>query len=175
MQLSIICLTNKWWTETNAAWVQAIGLIVTLLLQLALLRLTLREQKEARRERRNDEVARQRNEVTCGGVTSILRTLTEEQLCTVLWAANFRHGGFAFEKGLYAQLPEFLRRKCDPFMDEIDKPIPPEQHQIARFLLVFRFPYPEFDAVLEDVNRLNFGNVHIVWDDDGKPMKVRRD
>ena len=60
-------------------------------------------------------------------------------------------------------------------MDEIAKPIPPEQHQTARFLLMFRFPYPKFDAVLNDLNRLNFGNIHIVWDDSGKPMKVRRD
>ena len=45
----------------------------------------------------------------------------------------------------------------------------------ARFLLVFLFPYPKFDAVLEDVNRLNFGNTHLVWDDSGKPIEVRRD
>lgn len=165
---------QTWWTETNATWVEALALIPIFTLQIILACFTLREQKEARRERRQGEIARQRSEVTCGGVTSILRSLTEEQLCNVLWAGNFRHGGFAFEKGLYAQLPEYLMRKCDPFMDDIAKPIPLDQHQIARFLLVFRFPYPSFDAVLEDINRLNFGNVHIVWDDNGKPIKVRR-
>ena len=107
-------------------------------------------------------------------MTSALRALSEEELCNHLWAGNFRHGGFAFEKGLYAQLPEYLRRKCDPFMEEINKPIPPAQHTTARFLLVFRFPYPDFDAVLGDVNRLNFGNTHLVWDDLGKPIKVPR-
>ena len=60
-------------------------------------------------------------------------------------------------------------------MDEIARPIPSEQHKIVRFLLVFRFSYPNFDAVLEDVDRLNFGNTHIVWDDSGKPIRVRRD
>jgi hypothetical protein len=59
-------------------------------------------------------------------------------------------------------------------MDEISKPILLQQNQIARFLLVFIFPYPKFDAVLEDVNRLNFGNVHLVWDDNGKPISVPR-
>ena len=168
-------IVPSWWTETNATWVEALALIPIFSLQLALACFTLREQKEARRERRQGEVTRQRSEVTCGGITSILRTLTEEELCTHLWAGNFRHGGFAFEKGLYAQLPEYLRRKCDPFMDEIARPIPSEQHKIVRFLLVFRFSYPNFDAVLEDVDRLNFGNTHIVWDDSGKPIRVRRD
>src|ERR1039458_9263729 len=166
---------QPWWTETNAAWVQALGLTLTLLLQLVLLYLTLREQREARRERHQDEITRQRSEVTCGGVTSIVRTLTHEQLCTHLWAGNFKHGGFAFETGLYAQLPEYLRRKCDPFIEDIARPLSPGQNQVARFLLVFRFPYPNFDAVLEDINRLNFGNVTIVWGDDGKPIAIRRD
>ncbi len=164
----------SWWTETNATWVEALFLIPIFGLQLVLAFYTLREQREARRERRQAAIARQRSEVTCGGVWSVLRSMAEPELCTHLWAGNFRHGGFAFEKLLYAQLPEYLRRKCDPFMDEISKPIPPEQHPVARFLLVFRFPYPDFDAVLDDINRLNFGNVHIVWDDSGKPIKVLR-
>lgn len=107
-------------------------------------------------------------------MTSILRTLREEELCTHLWAGTFKRSGFALEKGQYAQLPEYLRRKCDPLMEEITKPIPPEQHTKARFLLVLRFPYPNFDAILDDVNRLNFGNTHIVWDDLGKPIRVPR-
>ena len=101
--------------------------------------------------------------------------MTEEQLCLTLWASHFRQAGFAFEKDLYPQLPEYLRRKCEPVIDEIKRPIAPEAHQNARFLLVFRFPYPVFDAVLTDVNRLHSGNVHLVWDDEGNPIKAPRD
>lgn len=78
------------------------------------------------------------------------------------------------EKGLYGQLPEYLRRKCDPFEDEISRPISIQENQQARFLLVFLFPYPRFDAILDDVKRLNFGNVHLAWDDEGKAMKLPR-
>lgn len=60
-------------------------------------------------------------------------------------------------------------------MDEINKPITVDQNKMARFLLVFRFPYPDFSAILEDVDGLNFGNVHIVWDGSGKPIGVSRD
>lgn len=169
-----IWLDQTWWTEAHASWAEAFALILIFALELILAYFTLQEHKEARHERRQAEIARQRSEVTCAGVTSILRAMPEEQLCQHLWAGHFKHSGFAFEKGLYAQLPEYLRRKCDPFMDEIAKPIPPEQHQMARFLLVFRFPYPNFDAVLADVNRLNFGNIHLVWDDSGKPIEVPR-
>lgn len=164
-----------WWTETNATWVVALGLFPTLFLQALLLWLTLREQKAARMERKQSEISRQRSDVTCAGITSILRSLNEEQLCMHLWAGNFRHGGFAFEKALYTQLPEYLMRKCEPFLDDIAAPIRPGDNQVARFLLVFRFPYPKFDVVLDDVNRLNFGNVPIVWDESGKPIKIRRD
>lgn len=174
MHVIPIWCDQAWWTEANAAWVEAFALILIFLLELILAFFTLKENKEARHDRRLSEIARQRSEVTCAGITSVLRSLTEEQLCTHLWAGNFKHGGFAFEKLLYAQLPEYLRRKCDLFMDEIAKPIPPEQHQTGRFLLVFRFPYPSFDAILDDINRLNFGNTHLVWDDSGKPIKVRR-
>src|SRR5208282_4475693 len=147
MSIITICLGHNLWTEANAAWTEAFALILIFTLELVLAYFTLQEHKEARHERRQAEVARQRSEVTCGGVTSILRDMTEEQLSRTLWAGNFKHGGFAFEKGLCAQLPEYLVRKCDPFMAEIAKPIPPEQHKTARFLLVFRFPYPNFDAV----------------------------
>jgi hypothetical protein len=63
-----------WWTETNAAWVQSFGLILTFLLQLYLLYLTLREQKAAPIERRHDEFKRQRGDVTCAGATKVLPT-----------------------------------------------------------------------------------------------------
>src|SRR6266849_6170136 len=160
---------GTWWTEAHAAWTEAFALILIFALELALARLAVQERREARQERKHAEIERQRNEVTCAGVTSILRSLNEEQMCTTLWAGHFKHSGFAFEKDLYAQLPEYLRRKCDPFMNEINVSIDPAQHKIGRFLLVFRFPYPRYDAVLDDVNRLNFGNVHIVWDENGKP------
>lgn len=165
---------DAWWTVAPA-WIAAIALTGILLADLLLARSALQERKEAREERRQAETARQRSEVTCAGVASILRNMTEEQLCLTLWASHFRQAGFAFEKDLYPQLPEYLRRKCEPVIDEIKKPIAPEAHQNARFLLVFRFPYPVFDAVLTDVNRLHSGNVHLVWDDEGNPIKVPRD
>jgi hypothetical protein len=168
------CLSQNWWTEAHAAWAEAFALILIFGLELILAYFTLREHKEARHERRQAEIARQRSDVTCAGVTSILRALPEEQLCQHLWAGHFRHAGFAFEKNLYGQLPEYLRRKAEPFRGEIEKPIQLDQHKIARFLLVFRFPYPAFDAVLADVNRLNFGNIHLVWDDSGRPITVPR-
>ncbi len=174
MNMIAICLSHNWWAEANAAWAEAIALTLIFALELILAYFTLQEHKEARHERRQAEIARQRNEVTCAGVTSILRSMPEEQLCAHLWAGHFRHAGFAFEKELYGQLPEYLRRKCDPFMAEIAKQIPTEQRTTARFLLVFRFPHPNFDAVLVDVNRLNFGNIHLVWDESGKPIKVPR-
>src|SRR6266566_4874100 len=82
--------------------------------------------------------------------------------------------GFAVEKDLYTQLPEYLRRKCDALMDETRRPMAAEAQTKLRFLLVFRFPYPHFDAVLADVNRLHFGNARTVWDDNGKPIKASR-
>jgi hypothetical protein len=82
-----------------------------------------KEQREARREereeRRQTAIARQRSEVTCAGVTQILRALDEEQMCLHLWAGQFRHAGFAFESGLYAQLPEYLRKKSEPFVEPL--------------------------------------------------------
>jgi hypothetical protein len=171
-----------WWTESNAAWAEAIALVFIFLLELALGYLELenhradrQERREARHERRQAEIARQRSEVTCDGVTSVLRSLSEPEMCKNLWAGHFRHAGFAFEKTLFRQLPEYLRRKCEPFTKEIDAPIGSIEHQRARFLLVFRFPYPTYEAVLEDVDRLNFGNIHLVWDENGEPIPVRRD
>jgi len=195
MHLVPLSLDNNWWTEARAGWAEAFALILIFLLDLGLGYLALQERREAREdrkdarderreasrereelryERRQAEIARQRSDVTCGGVTSILRSLTEEQLCLNLWASNFKQAGFAFEKTLYGQLPEYLMRKCDQHKDEIGRAMTPEQHKTARFLLVFRLPYPNFDAVLEDINRLNFGNTHVVWDDDGNPLKVLR-
>jgi len=167
-------LDQTWWTEAHATWTGAVALVLIFVLDSVLACFQLRENKEARNERRLADIDRQRSEVTLGELTSMLRSLSEEQLCTVLWASNFRHAGFAFEKDFYVQLPEYLKRKCDPIMEEIKKPITPEAHQKARFLLVFRFPYPKFDAVLEDVARLNLGSIHLVWDEDGKPIRVAR-
>ena len=134
-------IDQTWWTEAHATWTGAVALILIFVLDSVLACFHLRENQEARHERRLAEIDRQRSEVTLGELTSMLRSLNEEQLCTVLWASNFRHAGFAFEKDFYAQLPEYLRRKCDPILEEIKKPTTPEAHQKARFLLVFRFPY----------------------------------
>lgn len=175
MCMAPIWCNLPWSTETNAAWAQAFGLFITFGLQVGLLYLTLREQREARLERRAGEVARQRGDTTCAGVASILRSLTQEDMCKNLWAGNCRHGGFAFEKGLYFTLPEYLLRKCESFKHQIEAPITLQQNETARFLLVFQFPYPKFEAVLNDVERLNFGKTILVWDDSGKPIKIRRD
>ena len=164
-----------WWTETNGVWAQAVGLVITLLLQFVLIALTLREQRAARLERRKSEIARQRGETTCAGITQILRTLSEAEMCKHLWAGNFKHAGFAFERELHMQLPEYLARKCEAFSHQINEPISAAQLKTARHLLVFRFPYPEYDAILDDVNRLNFGNVILVWNESGKPVSVKRD
>jgi len=170
----IILCEHTWWTEARAAWTEAVALILIFALDFVLAYFALQERKEARRDRRLAEIARQRSEVTCQGVTSILRSMTEAELCTTLWAGHYRHAGFAFESGLYAQLPEYLRRKCDPFAEQIGEIHAPEQHKIARFLLVFTFPYPNFDAILVDVNHLHFGTTHVVWDENGKPIPVDR-
>lgn len=165
--------STTWWTEAHAAWAEAAALILILGIDAWVACMQLEERKEARKERQQVEIDRQRSGVTCGGVTSILRDMTEAQLCNTLWAGHFRHSGFAFEKGLYVLLPEYLRMKCEPFIKEIEKPI--TDNQIARHLLVFRFPYPRFDAVIADINQLNFGYVHLVWDENGKPIPVIRD
>jgi len=167
----MVCFLDTWWTVAPA-WIEAFALIGILVADLFLARFALQERREAREERRQAEIARQRSEVTCGGITSIRRNVSEEELCNTLWASHFKHAGFAFEKDLFTKLPEYLRRKCDPFMEAITSPIAAEAHLNSRFLLVFRFPYPNFHAVLADVNRLHFGNAHLVWDESGKPIKV---
>lgn len=167
-------IDQTWWTEVHATWTEDVALTLIFFMNSALAFFQLREHKEARRERRLAEIDRQRSEVTLGEISSMLRSLNEEQLCSVLWASNFKHAGFAFEKDLFAQLPEYLRRKCDPILEEIKKPIAPLALEKARFLLVFRFPYPRFDAVLEDIRKLNCGNGHLAWDEAGKPIKVAR-
>ena len=68
MCMAPIWCNLPWSTETNAAWAQAFGLFITFGLQVGLLYLTLREQREARLERRAGEVARQRGDTTCAGV-----------------------------------------------------------------------------------------------------------
>ena len=164
---------DTWWTQANAAWIEAIALIGILIADFFLVLFALQERKEAREERRHAEVARQRSEVTCAGVTSVLHSLSNEQLYANLWAGHFRRAGFAFEKNLLTQLPEYLRIKCEAFADAINAPIAPEAHQKARFLLVFRFPYPKYDAVLADIERLHFET--LVWDESGKPVNFSRD
>jgi hypothetical protein len=171
---------TKW--EAVGSLVEAGALILILLADSVGLFLSIgerREQREARaeerEERRQHRIGWQRAEVTCGGVTEILRNMDEENLCKTLHAGQFRHAGFAFETGLHGLLPEYLRLKCEPFIKEITRAITPEQNKIARRLLVYRFPYPDFDAIYADIWRLNFGNTLLVWDENGKPIKVPRD
>jgi hypothetical protein len=161
------------WTETNAAWAQAIGVFAAFAGQLVLLALTLREQRAARLERYQNEIRRQRSEVTCSGVTLALRSLPDDKMITHLWAGHFRHAGFAFDVSLYHQLPEYLRRKCEPFEEDMNKPRPEHFYKTTRSLLVYKFPFPEFDAILEDVYRLNFDGCLFVWDDHGNPIQIR--
>ena len=174
MLMMPVSVEGTWWTEAHAVWIEAFALIGILVADLFLAFSTLQERREVRKERRQAEIARQRSEVTLAGITAVERTMSEEDACHTLWHRDFKHAGFAVEKDLYTQLPEYLRRKCDALMDETKRPMAPEAHTKLRFLLVFRFPYPNFDAVLADVNRLHFGNARTVWDDNGKPLKVFR-
>ena len=174
MHMVQVSVEGTWWTEVHAVWMEAFALIGILLADLFLAFFTLQERREARRERRRVEIAKQRSEVTLARITALERTLSEEDACNTLWHRDFKHAGFAVEKDLYTQLPEYLRRKCDALMDETRSPMAPDAHTKLRFLLVFRFPYPNFDAVLEDVHRLHIGNARTVWDDNGKPIKAAR-
>ena len=161
-----------WWTEGHAVWIEISALIGILVANCFLAFFTLQERIEARKERRQAEIARQRSEVTLAGITAVERAMSQEDACNTLWRRDFKHAGFAVEQDLYAELPEYLRRKCDALMDEMKRPIAPEAQTKLRFLLVFRLPYPNFDAVLADVNRLHRGNARTVWDDNGKPIKA---
>ena len=89
---------QTWWTEAHASWAEAIALVLIFVLELAVSRLQLEERREARYERRQLEISRQRSDVTCAGVTSILRSLPEVELCKHLWAGHFRHAGFALKR-----------------------------------------------------------------------------
>jgi len=182
MSQFLFWIASGWWTEANAAWTEAIALILIFGLELWLAFGEIRERREERQERREEHherrmaaIDRQRGDVTCFGPISILRSLAEDRMCEVLFAHTYRHGGFAFDSALYGQLPEYMRNKCEPFMEQLRTPIPPDQHKTARFLLAFRFPYPSYEAVLADVEQLHFGDAILVWDDGGKPIKVRRD
>ena len=174
MPMIPVSVEGAWWTEAHAVWIEAFALIGILVADLFLAFFAVQERREARRERRQMEIASQRSEVTLAGITALERTMSEEDACNTLWHRDFKHAGFAVEKDLYTQLPEYLRRKCDALMDETRRPMAPDAHTKLRFLLVFRFPYPNFDAVLQDVNRLHFGNARTVWDDNGKPIKLSR-
>jgi hypothetical protein len=170
--------TINW--EAWGIWVEAIALIFIFGLDFKEHREQRQARKEDREERRQAAIARQRGEVTCAGIIQLLRILTEEQRCEVLWAGQFRHAGFAFESGLYAQLPEYLRKKSEQFVATPEaiataKARSSEQHKIDRFLLGFRFPYPDYELVLEDVRRLNFGTACLAWDDSGRPIKISQD
>jgi hypothetical protein len=137
----------------------------------------IEEKRAEKEERLQKRRAIQREATTCVGITNILRSLTGEEMCTHLWAGHSCHGGFAFESGLYSHLPEYLRKKSAPFTEteaavRASRSISAIQHKTGRYLLTFLFPYPDFDVILEDVSRLNFGSTILVWDDKGKPIKI---
>jgi hypothetical protein len=166
-----MCADTSWWTDAHAAWTEAIALILIFGCDFWLALRALEERRENREERKEAEKARQRSEITCAGTSPLLRSSTPEEFCEAAWRSHFHHPGFAFEKTLYPQLPEFLRIKCEPFLKEIVSPIQQSQGKLLRILLVFRFPYPRYDAVLEDVRRLNFGDSCIIWNEAGKPIE----
>jgi hypothetical protein len=60
MHLIPVCFDQAWWTEAHPAWAEAIALILIFGLELILAYFTLQEHKEARHERRQAEIARQR-------------------------------------------------------------------------------------------------------------------
>lgn len=170
-------------------WAGAIALILILAADLILAFFDIRERREARQERaelrkereemraerRYAEIERQRSEVTCTHVGFYERAKTDNDLCAELWAQNSKLPGFAVEKHLFQKLPEYLMKKCDRFLTEIGRSTTSETTKVYRPLIVFTFPYPDFDAVLDDIRRRNFGDEHFVWDVNGKRIKVRRD
>ena len=100
--------------------------------------------------------------------------MNEEATCNALWETNFRRAGFALEQGLHLQLPEYLRRRGEPFMADLKKEFGPEQNKVMRYLLTYRFPYPKFDVILDDIKLLGFGKFYLAWDENGKPIPVPR-
>ena len=91
-------------------------------------------------------------------------------LCKNLWV-NYtnKQAAFGVDKSLSFQLHEYLRRKAEPHSSEIGRAVVGTG---TRHLLIFKFPYPDFNAVLDDLRVLNFGEKLVVWDRDGRPIKV---
>src|SRR5437870_11852147 len=74
-----VSVEGTWWTEAHAVWIEAFALIGILVADLFLAFFTLQERREARRERRQVEIARQRSEVTLAGITALERTMRSEE------------------------------------------------------------------------------------------------
>jgi hypothetical protein len=167
--------THPWHWLTygqNASGIQAVAAVLATFAAVAAGIFAARAYYVSKEQTRQAEVTRQRSDTTCAGVTEILSSLSDDDKIRHLWAGHYRHAGFAFNKSFVHQLPEYLRRKCDPFSEKIAEVYPAQRYQIANFLLVFRFPYPNFDVVLDDVRRLNFGSSCFVWDDEGRRIAV---
>lgn len=172
------------WVEAVGVWVEAVALIAIFVLDYRERRDARiehseqrkarederREREELRAERGRMEDDRQRADVTCLGVRQYAVTVPVERLCGDLWkAVTNSQPGFAMEKQLHLQLPEYLSRKCAPHGTEITRATVGG----SRYWLVFKFPYyGEYGAILEDLRRLNFGERLIAWDADGKSISV---
>jgi hypothetical protein len=160
-----------WFTEAHAAWMEAIALILIFVVELRLAFVTLSERREAREERKEAELSRQRSDVFCGGVVFKPVTLNDDEYCLKVWEESFKHAGFAFDKLLYHSVPEYLRRKCEAHMKDIAAPFQ-QAHGNTRLFFAFVFPYPKYDGVLADIRRLNFGTSCLAWDENGKQIKL---
>lgn len=66
-----------------------------------------------------------------------------------------------------SELPEYLLRRTGPYTDQI---IHLADVGGSRYWLVFKFPYREYGAVLDDLSILNLGDRLVAWDANGKPI-----
>jgi hypothetical protein len=127
------------------------------------------ERNDLRKERKRLEGDRQRDNVTCLGVRQFANTVNEERLCSDLWKQSTnRQPGFAIEKHLYSQLPSYLLRKTEAHSTEITRATVGG----TRYWLIFKFPYREHGAVLDDLRIMNLGETLVAWDGEGKPISI---
>jgi hypothetical protein len=179
-----MCFAVRWDAiEAAGVWVEAVALIAIFALDYRERRDARiehseqrkarederREREELRAERKRMEDDRQRADVTCLGVRVFAETVRVERLSSDLSKVTNSQPGFAIEKQLHVQLPEYLLRVCAPHGTEIGRATVGG----SRNWLVFKFPYyGEYGAVVEDLRRLNFGERLIAWDANGKSISI---
>ena len=170
--------------EAVGIWVEAVALIAIFILDYLERKEARRERTEQRRvreeehleraelreERKRLEQDRQRAEVTCLGVRYIGIGLTEERTFQELWKLTNKQAGFAVDKHLHDQLPQYLLRKCEPHSRELERSDLGPGFNVP--LLVFKFPDPDFGAVLSDLRALRTDETVLVfaWDENGKKI-----